>query len=136
MNLRNSHRVQWLPITLAVVGSITLAVGIWVALVTIAKSPSSLHAAGLSFQRAIYVGSNTCFTCHSQQQQEWSLMRYDNPIGDPIARSIVWDTAMRRIAVNGSANAYTKDGENQASSQVYSQRYIIKTEYGHVLLPT
>lgn len=136
MSFRNSHRVKWLPATLATLGIIILALGIWVALVTITGIPVSLHNTGLPFQRAVYVGTNACFTCHSDQKQDWSSMRYDLSIGDDITRPLAWDTDVRRIAVVGSLNTYTtKNGKNRAPSPNDSQRYIVKTEYGQVLLP-
>jgi hypothetical protein len=141
ISIRTGNR-GWLSVMLGLIGSLSLVAGILVAVITMSRTATSGGTSTtLPLHGAIYVGENACFTCHSDQGHDWRLRPDETNAANPFAspRAVVVDVSpsveVRGVAIHGSANAYTTDDALQAASTVSSQRYVIKTEDGHVFLP-
>ena len=74
---------------LAVIGSVAVAAGLFVAVLTMTRTPAN-HRGINRPAGTIYVGANTCFTCHKDQDHDWSQMLNAQPDresgGEPAVR--------------------------------------------------
>jgi hypothetical protein len=141
MTWRNGRVAYWFPITLVVVGSFALLIGVFVAVLSIPEVVAKGHPA-INFPRqgALHVGTNTCFTCHGDRPLDWTTTLYTqkvvNPAEKPVAvANLIPGEHVQQIDANDIVEAYTTTDEIQRRENTFHQFYVIKTEDGRVLLP-
>ncbi len=141
MTLRIGHAVSWFPTTLAVMGSLALLVGIFVAVLSIPEVVAAGHpGSNMPSQGALYVGTNTCFTCHGDRPLDWSLTLYTQIVVAPSEQpqavtNLKQGDHVQQIDANDMVDAYTTTNEGQSTGNSFHQYYVIKTEDGHILTP-
>ena len=141
MTLRQGRVAYWFPITLVVAGSFVLLIGIFVAVLSIPEVVAKGHpVVNMPLQGALYVGINTCFTCHGDRPLDWSTTLYTqkvvNPAEKPVAvANLIPGEHIQQIDANEMVEAYTTTDEIQQRENSFHQFYVIKTEDGRVLLP-
>jgi cytochrome c553 len=127
------HKALWLPMLLGVTGGVALLAGIFVAVTTPMKE---LRSPSLPLHGAIYVGANTCYTCHNDESGGGSLARspqvFDNPL-PVVARPQTGDEVQQ---INMDDMAYTTEEFPAQVGSSNPQRYVLRTEGGHTLLPS
>ncbi len=140
---RKGRIATWFPITLAVTGSFALLVGIFVAVLSIPEVVAAGHPTVKvpSQQGAMYIGTNTCFTCHGERPWDWSLTLYTQTIVDapekPMAvANLKPGVQVQQINTDEMVEAYTTADNVGARQDPTRQYYVIKTEDGHILLPS
>lgn len=133
MQVRKGRLGKWIPALLTVVGSLALASGVFVAVITMTRTPANHRGIGLSPHNAVYVGADTCFTCHEAGNPDWSQMLPSEPIIDPQA-GLVDVSARTQIPRAGGAAAQHVDIIGAMSDGV-SQNYVIATESDQIRLP-
>ena len=142
MQVRKGRIARWFPITLGVVGSFALLIGIFVAVLSIPRVVAAGHpGSNLPTQGALYVGTNTCFTCHRNRPLDWSLTLYTQivvnaPEKPKAVVNLKSAKHVQQIDANAMVEAYTSTDETTLWQNPSHQFYVIKTEDGHVLLPT
>jgi cytochrome c553 len=128
---------KWLRMILVVIGSLALVTGSFVAIMTVTRTTASVHGTDTPFQGAVYVGANTCFTCHGDQGPDWSPKPSAQAVLIPPAnpRAIVVNIVKSngQVAIQGAASAYTTEDVYDSSGD---QRYVITTEEGYAFLPS
>ncbi|MEO8392753.1 MAG: hypothetical protein ABI700_07155 [Chloroflexota bacterium] len=132
------HRLAKLvPALLTVIGSIALASGLFVAVITMTRTPANHRGIGLSNYGAIYVGADTCYTCHKDQPHDWLLELNAQPATSPVAnpQAAVVDVRIHDALPQPEMKSATS--ANVLADQVgqISQHYIIATESDPALLP-
>lgn len=126
---------------MAVTGSLTLLAGLVVVALSITV-PAKINVRTSSLNEAVYVGANTCYTCHNDQPDGWSetlsprLMR--NSVIAPRTDIPILQTgqASEQIILNVLAKAYTSNALESTNQSENLQHYVIQTEAGDVLLGT
>lgn len=134
-----------LAIVLLVLGAIAVFAGVSLAAaptVTMADTPYISAPVSLPPDGATYVGSDTCFQCHSDQHRDWSNTLHPTMIQDAVANpsAVLGDFAtgeeVRMGTVNGEERAYTVADVVYTMGSKTRQRYIAATaEGGFVVLP-
>lgn len=134
-----------LAIVLLVLGAIAVFAGVSLAAaptVTMADTPYISAPVSLPPDGATYVGSDTCFQCHSDQHRDWSNTLHPMMIQDAVANpsAIIGDFAtgeeVRVGTVNGEERAYTVEDVVYTMGSKTRQRYIAATaDGGFVVLP-
>lgn len=134
-----------LAIVLLVLGAIAVFAGVSLAAaptVTMADTPHISAPVSLPPDGATYVGSDTCFQCHSNQHRDWSNTIHPLMIQDAVANpsAILGDFAAgeetRMGTINGEERAYTLEDVVFTMGVKYRQRYIAATaDGGYVVLP-
>lgn len=132
-------------IVLIVLGVCAIFVGVSLAMsstVVVSDAPINAVSANLPPEGATYVGSDSCFQCHSDQHRNWSNTRHPKMIQNAVANPsvIVADFAVgeevRVTTLNGEERAYTVDDVRFTMGTKYRQRYIAETADGkYVVLP-
>ena len=140
MTFPSKHVVRWVPLTLAVTGGIALLVGIFVAVLSIPEVVSAGHPGSkLPMQGALYIGTNTCVTCHGDEPLDWSLLYKQtvmNPAEKPhVIANLQSAEQIQQIDAGDMVDAYTTTDEIPATDDMYHQNYVIKTEDGRLVLP-
>ncbi len=123
---------------LSVVGSIALAAGVYVAVITMTRTPANHRGIGLPLHGAVYVGADTCFTCHENGNPDWSLMLDTEPVTSPVANpqgGLVDVSAHAQPPLVGGA-ATTSVAIIGAASAAVNQHYVVATENDHLRLPS
>ncbi|MBZ0291349.1 MAG: ammonia-forming cytochrome c nitrite reductase subunit c552 [Anaerolineae bacterium] len=90
---------------------------------------------------AEYVGSDSCFKCHSSFHRDWSNTLHarmiQNPVENPTA--VLADFAsgdgMRMTRIGNETRPYTLNDVAYTMGSRYRQRYIMQTEDGMMVLP-
>lgn len=87
---------------------------------------------------AAYVGSTTCFQCHSDQYRNWGNTLHHQMIQDAAANpaAVLADFSVGeefRALEDGSA--YAAENVALTIGSKYSQRYIMQTDSGYTVLP-
>ncbi len=119
---------KWLPMLLTLVGSVAVAAGLFVAVLTMTRTPVDHRGIGLS--GTVYVGESTCFTCHKDQTHNWSQMLSLDLITNPLAnpQSGVQDVSVRTevapLLVGGGNTVEAAPSEDWDAGQ----HYVIATE--------
>ncbi len=134
-----------LAIVLLVLGAIAVFAGVTLAAsptVTMADTPHISAPVSLPPDGATYVGSDTCFQCHSNQHRDWSNTIHPIMIQDAVANpsAVLGDFAAgeetRLGTINGEERAYTLEDVVFTMGVKYRQRYIAATaDGGYVVLP-
>jgi len=142
MHVRKGRVAKWFPIALAVTGSIALLIGIFVAVLSIPRVVAAGHpGSNMPLQGAMYVGTNTCFTCHGDHPLDWSLSLYAQSIVDPSEKpqavvDLKSDEHVQQMDAGEIVEAYTSSDEAALRQNPSHQFYVIKTEDGHVVHPS
>ncbi len=140
--LRHGHVASWFPMTLAVIGSIALLVGIFVAVLSIPRVVAAVHpSSNLPLQGALYIGTNTCFTCHGDKPLDWSATLYAQMVAVPSEKpqaiaNLKAGEQVQQIDASEIVDAYTTQDEDQAKHNSFQQNYVIQTEDGFVVHPS
>ncbi len=135
-----------LAIVLLVIGICAVFVGVTLAATPVttksAQTSQDAAAAQLPPEGATYVGSDSCFQCHSDQHRDWSETLHPMMIQDAVINpsAITGDFAtgedVRVGTVGGEERAYTVEDVVFTMGSKYRQRYIAETaEGGYVVLP-
>jgi cytochrome c553 len=128
--------------TLAVIGSIALLVGIFVAVLSIPRVVSAVHpSSNLPLQGALYIGTNTCFTCHGDKPLDWSATLYAQMVAVPSEKpqaiaNLKAGEQVQQIDAGEIVDAYTTQDEDRAKTNSFQQNYVIQTEDGYVVHPS
>lgn len=135
MKLRHGRIAKWFPITLATTGSLALIAGVFVAFFSVIVSTDDQGSPNVPVHGAVYVGANTCYTCHSEESQDWSLSLHTQLIVNTVVKPAIITkqssiAAVRQIDLGDMTDPYTPGSTTNPNSQ----RYIIITETGHTLL--
>ncbi len=132
-----------LGLILLVVGGIILVSGV----VAASAAPVAPAAAPASPNRtppdgATYVGSTTCFGCHSSNYRDWSGTLHPKMIQDVKVneKAVIADFAAggessRMADIGTEKRAYTAKDVTFTMGNKYRQRYIMKTDKGYQVLP-
>ncbi len=142
MHVRKGHVAKWFPITLAVTGSFALLIGIFVAVLSIPRVVAAGHpGSNMPLQGALYVGTNTCFTCHDDQPLDWSLPLYAQTVVDPSEKpqavvNLKSGEQVQQMDAGEIVEAYTSSDEATLKQNPSHQYYVIQTEDGHVVHPS
>lgn len=129
----SGRRVKLIPALLALVGSVALAAGLFVAVITMTRTPADHQGINMPLGGAVYVGDDTCFTCHKDQNPDWSLTLDAQPAAAPMANPqvIAVDINVREAVPHLELNATAALPADSKDKQ----QYIIETEDDHVSLP-
>jgi predicted CXXCH cytochrome family protein len=90
---------------------------------------------------ATYVGSTTCFTCHSAEHRNWSGTLHSKMIQDAAAnpKAVLADFSKdddkRQAEIGGQKRAYAAADIAYTIGNKDRQRYILKTDKGYQVLP-
>ncbi len=142
MHVRKGRIAKWFPITLAVIGSVALLIGIFVAVLSIPRVVAAGHpGSNMPLQGAMYVGTNTCFTCHGDHPLDWSLPLYTQTVVDPSEKpeavvNLKSDEQVQQMDAGEIVEAYTSGDEATPRQNPSHQYYVIQTEDGHVVHPS
>jgi hypothetical protein len=127
---------------LAIAGALTLAIGAVLIATDTAASPSAIEPGDdQTGQNAVYVGSNTCFTCHPNEILHWDAAIHTAVIQDPVVNPAAAladfnsGAAIRQLEINGETRAYTAQDIAFIMNGEDRQRYVMRTEDGFALLP-
>ncbi len=141
MRLGKGRMAKWFPVSLALTGSLALLIGIFVAVLSIPEVVAGGHLGGnVLMPGALYVGTNTCFTCHGDQPLDWSLTLYAQTVVDPLQKPMVMtnlgaDDEIRVVDVGDMVEAYTTEDQLTTDHNLFGQYYVIQTEDGHTVFP-
>ncbi|MCU0480739.1 MAG: cytochrome c family protein, partial [Anaerolineae bacterium] len=134
-----------LAIVLLVLGAIALFAGVSLAAtptVSMSETPQIAAPVSLPPEGATYVGSDSCFQCHSDQHRDWSNTIHPIMIQDAVADPsvVLGDFTVGEEArvgtINGEERAFTLEDVVFTMGVKYRQRYIAATaEGGYVVLP-
>ncbi len=129
-----------LQIILAAVGCTTLLMGALLILMTAVAIPLPITAqASPSSQSATYVGSKTCFNCHTEDHQTWddnltTPITIEDPQTNPQAITVSFGWA-DTVQVGGEMHAYTANDMAFAISDQHHQRYVMQTDASFLTIP-
>ncbi len=71
---------------LSIIGSVALASGLFVAVLTITRAPANHEGIHSPVNGAIYVGDETCYSCHAGETPDWSLkLDAQQAVASPVA---------------------------------------------------
>lgn len=107
-----------------------------------APAPAQTVDVELPPEGATYVGSDSCFQCHSQEHREWSNTAHPTMVQDAVANpaAILADFSagedVRTGDINGETRAYTAEDVAFTLGSQFSQRYVAQTaDGGYEVLP-
>ncbi len=83
MQSQTNRAKQWIPLMLVFIGSLALASGLFVAVLTMTRTTNDDRGIQEPRHGVIYVGANTCFTCHKDQDHNWALLDNAQPVAHP-----------------------------------------------------
>lgn len=122
---RTNRAEQWIPLVLVFIGSLALVSGLLVAVLTMTRTTEDDRGIQEPRHGVIYIGANTCFTCHKDQDHNWALL--DN--AQTIAHTV---TPPVDVALNQSIPQLAPVPILEAATQPSAQNYIIATENDQV----
>lgn len=138
MQARRRHWNKWIPLLLTAVGSTALAAGLFVAVLTVTRAPANHRGIGLPMHGAIYVGAETCFTCHEDGSPDWTLKQDSEAVTAPVAA-----TPGGLVEVSAHAQPPQVSGVTitsvtilGAANTAVDQHYIVATESDPLRLPS
>ncbi len=137
---RTKHLARSIQILLTVIGSVALASGLFVAVLTITRTPANHEGIDPPLSGAIYVGDDTCYSCHAGQDPDWSLkLDAQQAVASPVANPQI---ALTDVDVHAELQRRPLASEATESVGVLgddpdrnTQRYVITTETDPVLPP-
>lgn len=140
MTTRSVLTMKRVQILLAIAGALTLAFGAVLLATDAVASPFALDRADSAHGDAVYVGSNTCFTCHPNEVDlHWDADVHTAVIQDPVVNPVAADFStgadVRQLEISGETRAYTAQDIAFIMSGTDRQRYVMRTEDGFTLLP-
>lgn len=137
---RTGHIARSIPLLLTLFGSVALASGLFVAVLTITRAPANHEGIHPPINGAIYVGDETCYSCHAGEEPEWSLqLDARQAVASPVANPQI---ALTDVNVHAELQHRPAAGDATESVSVLEddsergfQRYVITTENDPVLPP-
>lgn len=111
---------------LAIAGSVALAVGLFVAVLTMTRTPANHSGINMPFGGGVYVGGGTCFTCHQDENPDWSLTLDLQSAAVPLVNPQV--VAADMSAGEVMPHLEFADAVVLPDNSENKQQYIIKTE--------
>jgi len=130
-----------LGLVLSIVGVGILVFGVIMAVTVMAKGTEAtpLAVPHTPPEGATYVGSDTCFKCHSVEHRNWSNTLHANMIQDaaknPAAVVADFSAGEEFRKKEGDAKGFAKEDITFTLGNKYRQRYIKKTDTGYEVLP-
>jgi hypothetical protein len=140
MTLRRGRILKWFPITLALTGGLVFFAGIFIAAFSM-TTPAAQQRINLPRHGAVYVGENTCYTCHEDEANDWSATLYAQTIVNPAVKPkvVLADRGAGhenlQVRMDDLADAYTTASAFAPAGNPYVQHYVIQTEEGHIVRP-
>lgn len=137
MKLFSPRIASWLPVMFVIAGSFAMAAGIF-STSALAVVPADIE---LPSHAAVYVGAGTCYTCHTDDFDGWSVPLDLQALADESAepKQVVADVAaleeVEHVDVDESADACASVQYAAQSAGSESRQYIVKTDMGESLLP-
>lgn len=133
MQDRNARRSRLITALLAIAGSVALAAGVFVAVLTMTRTPANHSGINMPFGGGVYVGGGTCFTCHQDEDPDWSLTLDLQSAAAPMANPqvVAADVSAHEVMPHLEFADTVVLPENNESRQ----QYIIKTEDDQAFLP-
>ena len=127
--------MKWIPLLLTFIGSAAVASGLFVALFTATRAPVAHD--GIRMPAMIYVGANTCYTCHEDQDHNWSQMINTQQIAQPLAnpQSAMLEVNLKTETAPLLMGALGVFDDVLRADWLESQHYVIATEEGSVVVP-
>jgi cytochrome c553 len=127
-----------LQILLTIVGAVAILAGALIVVSSMTLGTPAYQTDDPSHESIVYIGTNTCFTCHSDTHRDgWHALHpqvIQNPVANPqvILADFSATQAVRQIDAGSETRAFTADDVTYGGP---SQRYIMKTEDGYAVLP-
>ena len=137
---RTKHIARSIPVLLTIIGSMALAAGLFVAVLTITRTPANHEGIHPPVNGAIYIGDETCYSCHNGQPPDWSLtLDAQQAVASPVANPQIVTTDVNihaelqrpRPAADPTESVSRLEGDSDQNRQ----RYVITTETDAVLPP-
>ncbi|MBI1259425.1 MAG: hypothetical protein GC204_18310 [Chloroflexi bacterium] len=132
----SKHKIKWLPLLLTFIGSAAVASGLFVAVFTMTRAPAAHE--GIRVPNMIYVGANTCYTCHKDQDHNWSQMinaqEIARPLENPQSRTLEVNLKTETVPLLMGASGVSDDVPRADWRE--SQHYVIATEEGSLIVPS
>ncbi len=137
---RTQHIARSIQVLLTIIGSVALASGLFVAVLTITRTPANHEGIHPPVNGAIYVGNETCYSCHAGQAPDWSLkLDAQQAVASPVANPQI---ALTDVDIHAELQRHPLANDATESVSVLgddpdrnSQRYVITTEIDPVLPP-
>jgi hypothetical protein len=133
MGWRTGRTAQWIPLVLVFIGSLAFASGLFVAVLTMTRTYDDDRGISQPRHGVIYVGADTCFTCHKDQTHDWSLLVDSQPVASPVTNP---QAALVDVAANESI-PHLDLGSTvpilEAAAQPSDPHYVITTENDQIL---
>ncbi|MEZ4670580.1 MAG: hypothetical protein R3E39_21950 [Anaerolineae bacterium] len=126
------HKIRWIPPLLIATGSLALVTGVIIAIFSIQVMGNNRQELDIAPHNAVYIGANTCYTCHSNGTPDWSPVLNPQTLVMPLAVVTNYEPRQdeRQIIINDLADAYTIDDSLIPATDPFPQRYVIQTEEG------
>lgn len=136
MTLQRRRRINWIISLLVAVGCLALVSGIAMAVSSVTFTINSPLSLNVSRHKAVYVGANTCYTCHKDNTRETSLSPHTQTNVKPVAVEAEFEAlvAVPQQQFDTIAKAYTTQAEASPSASLNTQDYVVRTESGWTLL--
>ena len=133
----SSHIVRWFPAILVIIGSFAMVAGIF-STRALAVSPAELN---ISQHPAVYVGGGTCYTCHTDDFDGWSVPVELQAMAEASAKpkQLVADIGLQedvqQLDAKEVADGCVENTGLHQSARSNSRQYIVRTDAGDALLP-
>ncbi len=130
-----------LQVILAAIGCAALLMGTLLIVMTAIAAPLSIttQTASPSTEHATYVGSKTCFNCHTEDHRTWDdnfdpIVIQQDQQTNPQAITVSYGGA-ETLQVGGEMHAYTANDMAFAVSDQHHQRYVMQTDARFLTIP-
>lgn len=128
-----------LQVILGMVGCAALLMGTLLIVVTAIAAPLPItEQASPSIENATYVGSKTCFNCHTEDHRTWddnlNPLTIQDQQTNPQAITVRSGGA-ETVQVGGEMHAYTANDMAFAVSDQHHQRYVMQTDARFLTIP-
>lgn len=128
-----------LQVILAAVGCAALLMGTLLIVMTAIAAPLPTTPQASPYpEDATYVGSKTCFNCHTEDHRTWddnlNPITIEDQQTNPQAITVSYGGA-ETVQVGGEMHAYTANDMAFAVSDQHHQRYVMQTNASSVTIP-
>jgi len=133
--MQGGRKAKWIPMLLAVIGSIAVTAGLFVAVLTMTRT--SADDPDIRPADTVYVGANACFTCHKDRDHNWSQMLNAERITNPVAtsQSAVLDVNLRAETASLIVSGVVASENAPIEDWRWNERYVIAMDDGNVVVP-
>ncbi len=131
-----------LQMLLAILGIMALIAGVLIIVSTVTVAAPADSIATVTPENIVYVGTNTCLTCHSDSHNDgWHALHsqvIQNSVVTPQAVLADFSAAqaVRQINTGSETHAYTARDVTYTVSSDSGSHYIMKTDDGNAVLPS